>query len=108
MLQKKDKYSAHYTLQCDKCHKTSEELATATTFEVAREMARARQWFESARKGRGIEKWEWWCPACNPTLTPPSMCSGLTTGIMLGPPEGELSYAAASEACRSQNRGRGH
>ena len=69
----------HYSVMCDRCGKTRDELEGACELEPARELARSRRWLECARKGRGVARWDWWCPACNPQ-NGPSPGGGLTTG----------------------------
>jgi hypothetical protein len=54
-----------YLASCDKCHRTVASIGAAE-HDAASAIATSLGWFEAARKGRGREKWDWWCPSCRP------------------------------------------
>jgi hypothetical protein len=72
-----------YVASCDRCSRTREELE-APSFDAARTALAARGWMECARRGKGVRRWEWWCPACRPS--PAGPVGGLTTGHLMGDP----------------------
>jgi hypothetical protein len=73
MLEKSER--AGFPVRCDRCRRAA-DLVEAADAEVARALLAARGWLECARRGRGRERWDWWCPQCAPR---PPTTSGRTT-----------------------------
>lgn len=78
------KPAGDHVATCDKCRAVL-ELEIADVDAARRELG-ARGWMEAARKGRGRERWDWWCPRCAPSSAP-AKTFGLTTAQMV--PKGE-------------------
>lgn len=53
-----------FTATCDKCRAALP--FTAASADAARVDLVALGWIEAAVKGRGRDRWLWWCPNCKP------------------------------------------